>query len=520
MSNWKLFGLAALASSLLSGTAAVQAADLAAAEPVEYVKICDAYGAGYFFIPGSSDTCLRISGYVRAHYFYQGRNTTNTANTGIVRQGGFTEIVTPNLLNPTNAAGVVQPGIIVGGSTASGAPTAGLGATSLVAGGTAAANLSNYSLYGITTLAGRGANSVIFGNAEVNDQYISGIRALLRFDARTKTSFGTLRSFFEFAAATNNVARNGTGVQVRYGFVQFGPLTAGVTDSFFDFTNFPGGLFNYTGSRFSRPPLLAYTASLGGGWSASISAEESGDQNNNIGGSNVQLIIGGGDTWVRRAIQLPDLVGNIRVAQSWGSAQISGAVQQNRFANTTCTAAVALGGVCTANRVGWAVAGGVNIQLPFLAKGSDFLVKATYAEGATNYLGFTNVNRSYFANGLNGADNTVNAITGFSLLSAFQHFWTPAVRTVIAGSYFSFGGRPGANFGSNIALLRDGWSVNGLIAWSPVRNFDVTLELFYQEATYGFFAGGATGVNALGVRGLGTATDYNAGGGIRVQRSF
>jgi len=57
--------------TLLLGTAAAfavagsaQAADLAVAESVEYVKVCDAYGAGYFYIPGS-DVCLKIGGYVQ-----------------------------------------------------------------------------------------------------------------------------------------------------------------------------------------------------------------------------------------------------------------------------------------------------------------------------------------------------------------------------------------------------------------------------------------------------------------------
>ncbi|MBC2884779.1 porin [Ochrobactrum sp. CM-21-5] len=60
--------------SLLLGSAAAlvaasgaQAADaIVAPEPeaVEYVRVCDAYGAGYFYIPGT-ETCLRISGYVR-----------------------------------------------------------------------------------------------------------------------------------------------------------------------------------------------------------------------------------------------------------------------------------------------------------------------------------------------------------------------------------------------------------------------------------------------------------------------
>src|SRR6516225_9610941 len=44
-----------------------QAADLPSlkAAPVEYVRICDAYGAGFFYIPGT-DTCLRVGGLVLA----------------------------------------------------------------------------------------------------------------------------------------------------------------------------------------------------------------------------------------------------------------------------------------------------------------------------------------------------------------------------------------------------------------------------------------------------------------------
>ena len=62
--------------SLLFGSAAVfaagsgaQAADLPVVEPVEYVRICDAFGTGFYYIPGT-ETCLRVSGRVRveAHY--------------------------------------------------------------------------------------------------------------------------------------------------------------------------------------------------------------------------------------------------------------------------------------------------------------------------------------------------------------------------------------------------------------------------------------------------------------------
>ncbi|MCT4654207.1 MAG: porin [Cohaesibacter sp.] len=58
-------------SLLISSAAALvaagsaQAADLPVAEPVEYVKVCNAYGAGYHYIPGT-ETCFKIDGFVRA----------------------------------------------------------------------------------------------------------------------------------------------------------------------------------------------------------------------------------------------------------------------------------------------------------------------------------------------------------------------------------------------------------------------------------------------------------------------
>ena len=62
-----------MVKSLLLGSAAglvavagAQAADLPVkAKPVEYVKVCSIYGAGFFYIPGT-DTCIKIGGWVRA----------------------------------------------------------------------------------------------------------------------------------------------------------------------------------------------------------------------------------------------------------------------------------------------------------------------------------------------------------------------------------------------------------------------------------------------------------------------
>ena len=495
-------------AALFAGSLSAQAADLAAAEPVEYVKICDAYGAGYFFIPGSSDTCLRISGYVRTYFAYQGRNQNNSS-TQI--DSAATSTINPVIVN---AGGILGPAGIVG----------------VPAANAANANALNYANYGavgndIALAAGTGAlsgaaaarlnalgpNYVLFANAETSDQYVSGIRALLRFDARTKTEWGVLRSFFEFAAATSNAARNGTGVQVRFGFVQFGPITAGVTESFFNTT--ASNLFlSGFGDQTRRVPTLAYTASLGNGVSVTLAADDSSIAFANlpIGSTSTGLLINSGN-WVRRAVQLPDAVGNIRIAQDWGNAQISGAVGQFRFANTACTANFALGATCTANRVGWAIATGVQINLPAIAKGDTFLVRASYSEGALHYLGSVTT-QSYFGNANNVG--TVSTRTGFAVLGEFNHFFTPAIRSSIVGSYTRLGRNPGATFGANTVNLREAWQIAGQLFWTPVRGFDVGVELFYQDLSFNAF-----GAGALGNRVIGSVNDAGWGGFFRIQRT-
>jgi lipopolysaccharide export system ATP-binding protein len=58
-------------AAVIVTVAGASAADLPSkkAAPATFVKICDTYGAGYFFIPGS-DTCLKIGGRVRYDLTY------------------------------------------------------------------------------------------------------------------------------------------------------------------------------------------------------------------------------------------------------------------------------------------------------------------------------------------------------------------------------------------------------------------------------------------------------------------
>src|SRR5882762_1114654 len=49
----------------LMAVSAAQAADLPVkAAPVEYVKVCSLYGAGFWYVPGT-DTCMKLGAWVR-----------------------------------------------------------------------------------------------------------------------------------------------------------------------------------------------------------------------------------------------------------------------------------------------------------------------------------------------------------------------------------------------------------------------------------------------------------------------
>jgi hypothetical protein len=73
--------------TLLLGSAAAfavvggaQAADLSIVEPIDYVRVCDAMGTGFWYIPGT-DTCIRIGGQVQF--------TANFDSEGYTLEGGY-----------------------------------------------------------------------------------------------------------------------------------------------------------------------------------------------------------------------------------------------------------------------------------------------------------------------------------------------------------------------------------------------------------------------------------------------
>jgi hypothetical protein len=79
-----------LVKSLLLGSAAgvvamtgAQAADLPVkAKPVQYVKICSLYGAGFWYIPGTN-TCIKLGGWIRTEYNINAGGSFNPNKTAL-----------------------------------------------------------------------------------------------------------------------------------------------------------------------------------------------------------------------------------------------------------------------------------------------------------------------------------------------------------------------------------------------------------------------------------------------------
>ncbi|MGA0531323.1 porin [Hansschlegelia sp. KR7-227] len=395
-----------LVKSLALGSAAAfvmmsgaQAADLPGAEPVEYVRVCDAYGAGFFYIPGT-DTCLQIGGFARLELTSGER----------IRDDEFD-------------------------------------------------NRTGYR-----------------------------VRTRLWFDARTDTEYGALRTFIRLqfqkesgpqSSSSGNGLGQSTGLDgddflFDQAYVQFAGLTAGVTDSFWDFKPYPTFMNPFISDR--TLPVLAYTAKFGD-FSASVSLEDRTYRyGNSINGTPAA-----GQT-------MPDVVANLRVKQGWGEAQLSGVVTRinprKNYADSLGGVALGVGGD---NEWGWGVQGGFKLNLPTAntsdAKGDFLWASAAYTDGAgLNYNGvFENNNgsgRTQSVAGFNpGRDYLlVNGETektrAFNANLGVLHYWSPKWRSALQASYISVDYR-------KVDADWETGSLTGNLIWTPVKKLDIGAEVVY-----------------------------------------
>jgi hypothetical protein len=416
---------------LVLGTAAgalavtgAQAADLpVAVEPVEYVRICDAYGTGFFYIPGT-ETCLRVRGRIRADYnVYIDFDDED----GVNDDDGFDD----------------------------------------------------------------------------NDDrgYRFRARGYIRMDSRTATEFGLLRTYLDFFATADSLPRGDGGgggtdpvksFELDNAFIQFGGLTFGRTGTFYGYS---GGIYTPEqtidlGSNDGPVNLVGYTFAFGNGFSASISLEDNTDHRSGIGAvSPAFLFVRPGRPNIIRfgtpnearygGAQIPDVVGNVRIDQGWGSAQVMAA---GHYVNGITTGVIdirpvrAPGTRLVNYRIededyGFAVGAGVEVNVPF-GNGTQVGIQGGYSRGALDYIadgptGSGNVDAVF--------DRSGNLELGdfFSVAGGFTTSFTPTV-SLAAGAGYVYMDHDAIGTTSNI-------NVNGFLSYNPVSDFLLGLGVEYRH---------------------------------------
>jgi hypothetical protein len=510
-----LKGLLLGSTAALVSVVSAEAADLPAQPPIEYVRICDAYGAGFFFIPGT-DTCLKVGGAVVAQTrIYASSYSVSPIAGGV---GGSNYQFQANTVNNPNGTK--------------------------------------------TTFLGYSPSS--YTNATARDAYGWDTLGRVELDARNATPFGTLRAFVRVDAyvgtgysntgslsgsssfnaglyfgGSNGATRETTIVS--RAFIQFAGLTAGRAQSMFDFYANAYNYQNLNGSA-ATTQLFAYTATLGNifnGLSATFSVEDQNARTAAIGNTVYGVagitappyvgITGFGFGTLPTAgafstpggVRVPDLVGNLRVDQPWGAVQLSAAAHQET-ATLYPTTGFGSFPVEYSKSFGWAIQGGIQLNADYLSAGDKLWLQAAYERGALSYVwgnnlassfGAVNGNR-FYGSGFTQNDSSQgwNAFTmdcvftasgyceqqqGWSVVAAYKHFWLPTLSSAVYGSYtqinYSQNAILGYGGGIGIPNLKAG-RVGGNLVWTPVKGFDIGAEFMY--------------VNTNQTRPVGLASDY------------
>ena len=460
-----------MVKSLLLGSAAglvaiagAQAADLPVkAKPVQYVKICSLYGAGFYYIPGT-DTCLKIGGYVRAEMNFNANGSFNPFRNQDFEAASKNDHVTR----------------IRGGITF---------------------DVRSQTAYG--TLRAYGT--------------------LLATDTNGGVNNGSVANGFEQGALAGGSSYPNLWAPAF--FIQFAGFTAGKTASFFDFDLQPySNQTNWFGSNQGGNgiPVFAYTAQFGNGFSATISAEDTTQRRMAVLTTG---FVQAGNATAPGALtangyagrRWPDVVANLRIDQAWGSAQVMGAIH-----DVNATTAVATN---NDSETGFAVGAGLRINLPMIGKGDYLIAQVGYAEGATNYNlsnsgagGFSAFwlrdgaasgayGPSFDAVNTGGAASNLDLTESWSVTAGFEHVWNPQWKTSIYGAYaeVNYSAAASAIITAGTAAAGtsadwNGWQIGSRTVWSPVQNLDLSVDVIYStingaydgalpDSDYSFLAG-------------------------------
>ena len=378
-------------------------------------------------------------------------------------------------------------------------------------------------------------------------------------DARTPTSMGVARTFVRLRGAntsgirnttiTNNTAytqsdASTTGLSIESAMVQWAGFTFGVGPDNYAFMPAP----IYGGTAWAGFPngikQIAYTATLGGGWSATLAIEDRKDWGYDL-------------TYSDRVQTAANVVANIRLDQAWGFAILHGLVGNNSLrsdyasfsqtvgsfdavtglpkttTNTLASSILSLNSPYDA-KVGqstfnsWAIGATVSYKLPMIAAGDQIWITANYAHGAIGALlggsGLNNISTAAQHRLLGGvirvdsnlvatSATTVGSTNGWNVGGIFTHYWAAQWRSNFSAGYVELSPPTSTVTSWGKGKLYD---LTGSIIYSPVKDMDIGLELQYaslknkiQNPTATFVAAGSPG---LSVNNISTK--------LRIERAF
>jgi len=500
-------------SLLLGGAAGIvavagaQAADLPVkAKPVEYVRICSLYGEGFFYIPGT-DTCLKIGGWVRFDsYFNQNSSDSPPFSGGQQGTGLNTRSSSPDFTTRSrtvvsfDARSQTEYGTLRAYYRSGFELTTGM--SSQYANGTYYNERAFIQLGGWTVGRSQSFYDIFFNQWSFGGAFLAAGSNSAAFGtnlAGYTAQFGNGVSF-TLAIEDGNPRRNAIWDATA------GPAVAGA---------FPAGdpltLNGIGGLGPMGPATNGYTTC--GVTTAAVNNNTNGNANSSNGITSVGC--GWGDY---ASQQFPDLVANLRVDQAWGSAQVSGALHQiraNWYGNNFVPADPTYTGVAPSDKWGGAIGAGISLNLPWNA-GDKVWLEGNYAVGAGSYVGFgamNGTNNSFvrfngsqvafgvatdavFANNAVMPFSGLQLSTAWSVTAAIEHYWTPALRSSVYGSYAYW--TPGSTgnllmCSSPLGPVRTiagaaptgaaplagcdfsfaSWGLGSRTIWNPVKNLDI-----------------------------------------------
>ncbi|MGE5305887.1 MAG: porin, partial [Alphaproteobacteria bacterium] len=190
-----------------------------------------------------------------------------------------------------------------------------------------------YTVWGADGDSTNGALATVYDYNRTSIDFDYKVRGYLTADARNQTPYGTVRAYID-VGFSGDIPRQGTIPSTNRAFIQWAGFTFGLAQSFYDFYSSPavayfgGHIQPSSDTGDAGQYVLAYTAQFGNGLSATIAAEGAkANRTTSIFGEGISSVslTSPPDTKANGGDVTPDIVGNIRVDQAWGSAQIMAA---------------------------------------------------------------------------------------------------------------------------------------------------------------------------------------------------